>query len=131
MKAIFYLCIILGWANFSAANPFYAKEKTAKQEAGLVNFAEKLPGCMPTENVNARHIQADFESLTFIGVIKNQQQIKALFLDDKNHIFHFSSQDYLVQQHIQITEIDLNSVSYIAWHSVEDCRNPIKTTRLL
>lgn len=131
MKVVFYLCIALGFVHLSAANPFYAKEKNTQNEVGLVNFAKNLPGCMPKGKVNSLYLQVDFESLKFIGVVKNQHQIKALFLDDKNNLLHFSPQDYLVQQNIQITDIDLKSVTYIAWHNIEDCHQPIKTIRLL
>lgn len=130
-KLIFFIFCCL-WITHVNANPFYAKpttENNAQNE--LAQFEENSPGCMPNEQVNFINMTADFDTLKFIGVIQKEDVIKALFLDDKNKIITLHRQDYLTQQQIQITDIDLKSIQYILWSKVSDCHRPIKTSLTL
>lgn len=84
---------------------------------------EKLTACQPLERKSHLNLEADFEKLKLIGIIKINQNFSALFIDEKEQLFEFKETD-LVNKEIEIKNINLKSITYINWKLTRDCNMP-------
>lgn len=130
---LFFSLICLSF--YAVADPFYGESQaTAPNQNGnnaenaTAKSMEKVTACQPSDDVKNINLNIHFNQLKLVGIIKSNEQFKALFIDDKNQIFDFSPKDYLTQGSIQIEDIDFKSVNYIDWQNSHNCQNPILST---
>lgn len=126
MKLFYRLCLSL--LSFSAfADPFYAENTDLQAGENTPNFAKnssETTACKPPLNANKFNISSAFDTLTLVGIVQHDQQFKALFTDEKQHLIDFRVNDYLANQQIQISQIDLKTVTYIDWQKTTQCEQP-------
>lgn len=128
----FYLSLLM--ISICSAEPFYGEMmqdsdlKAVKNNENIANSMAFLPACQPPKDSRLLTLSISFEQLKFIGVIKQAERFKALFIDETNKIYDFMTNDYLVDSNIKIERINLKSVEYVDFM---DCDNPILKTKHL
>lgn len=128
-----FLCLI---SSPLLADPFYGDEQAVQIPQNSAknneqNFAENshfLTACEPSENLNPIHLGIEFSKLKLVGLIGFDTDFRALFIDDHNRIIDLKTADLLEPDKIEITEIDLKTVRYIAWQNVQNCDSPTIST---
>lgn len=113
-----------------AIDPFFGEQSHIKNESDAINTTleitknlEKLTAYQPLERKSHLNLEADFEKLKLIGIIKINQNFSALFIDEKEQLFEFKEMD-LVNKEIEIKNINLKSITYINWKLTQDCNMP-------
>lgn len=110
------------------ADPFYG-EMNEKSTTAFSQIDNHFP-CKISSEIHRLQLPTQFEKLQFIGVvIFNEQDKRALFLDEQGHssrLIELREKDLITQQGIQIEHIDLKAMSYILWQQTNDCENPTR-----
>ncbi|WGE34178.1 hypothetical protein NYR61_01035 [Actinobacillus genomosp. 1] len=128
-----YAWILLFLSSISVADPFYGEKLTEESstfstEADIVINMENLTACSLPPQRNSRYLPAKLAQLKFIGVLKKQDNYKAIFMDAQKQLFDLQVNDWLNDELIQIVEIDLKSISYIDWQIEKNCQSPASIT---
>lgn len=124
------------WATTAAADPFYSSENAEQALENEPHFAKNdfaenslpITTCSPPNSHNSLHLGVSFQDLRLIGIVKFDDDYRALFLDDKQRIIDLKPDDILQPDNIEIRAMDLKSVRYIDWQKVRDCQNPTLST---
>lgn len=116
------------------ADPFYSDEVISSQaDEFQQNTAKNLPNltaCLPSSERNLLYLDLPFNQLKLIGIVRINNIFRALFNDNQRQIIDLRIGDLIEPEQIEIVEINLKQVRYIAWQKVEDCDNPtIQTFR--
>lgn len=112
------------------ADPFYDNQQAvgimqnSTKENNVAENSPFLTACEPPNHTNPIHLGIDFEKLKLVGLIGFEDDFRALFIDEHNRIIDLKINDMLEPEKIEITNIDLKSVRYIAWQKVQNCENP-------
>ncbi|AKO49135.1 hypothetical protein [[Haemophilus] ducreyi] len=108
------------------ADPFYGDVTKNRDKVIIENnvLTENITPCALPNTLSNISLPVKFEQLKLIGVLKKGQQAKAILINDKKQIFYLKVNDFLLDEHIQITRIDLKSLHYIDWHKEKDCQHP-------
>nr|WP_314740573.1 pilus assembly protein PilP [uncultured Haemophilus sp.] len=129
-KLILFLLFLIPFKSF--ADPFYGdsteKENSTQTKSNIAKKRVKTTACEMPEGANELNLPVEFEDLKLIGVFKNKDKFKALFVDKNNQIFDFIQNDFLKDKSIQISEINTKLVKYINWDLTEDCQSPYQIT---
>lgn len=126
-----FFCLI---SSLTLADPFYSDEQavqTTQNSAKNRDFAENLPfstACELPEQLNPIHLGIDFAKLKLVGLVGFGQDFRALFIDENNRIIDLKPADLLEPEQIEIQQIDLKNLKYIAWQKVQNCDNPTIST---
>lgn len=115
--------------QIALADIFYSEtiETKAPTTEPSTNFDNNLLSCKST--IEKPHIiQENFDNLKFVGIIKKDNQIKALFLNANNNIIDVKANDFIGSMDIQVIEITLSEITYVNWAKSVDCNNLNKIT---
>lgn len=119
-----YLLFLLFISPSSFSDPFYKEDPENQPTQEITKETAKLTACKPLDDVEYIHIPVDFNQLKLVGIIKIDQQFKALFLDKENRLIDLKPNDYMATANIQVKQIDLKSITLIDWNSTTDCSVP-------
>ncbi|HDL3651961.1 TPA: hypothetical protein PW511_000001, partial [Mannheimia haemolytica] len=64
-----------------------------------------------------------FDKMTLIGLVKTNEVMRALFIDEKQQLLALKEND-LLNNEIEIKHINLKSITYINWKLTKDCNIP-------
>ncbi|QIW16677.1 hypothetical protein A4G20_10235 [Pasteurellaceae bacterium RH1A] len=108
------------------ADPFYAEEisQGQTQQADQNSPESAKIACQPLGKINALDIQTAFSELRLIGILKREDNFKAIFMDKQENLLGFQANDYLREQGIQFSQIDFGGLKYIDWHKTQACDQP-------
>lgn len=129
MKKYAFILLIM-FSPFSLADPFFGESTTKKMDNEAPITTEKtkksafFTACPLPEQLNKLNLPISFEDLQLVGLIKINQEHKALFRDSKNQLVELKENDFLENRLIQIKQINLKSLEYIDWELTEDCQHP-------
>ncbi|WGE89622.1 hypothetical protein [Actinobacillus arthritidis] len=128
-----YLLSFLFFSSVSSADPFYGEQLEDKNsvfsaEKNIAASSDNLTACPAPSPRNNRYLPSKLTQLKFIGVLKKQDKYKAIFMDSQKQLFDLQVNDWLVDEHIQIIDIDLKSISYIDWQTEKNCQSPTSIT---
>ncbi|WP_143413758.1 hypothetical protein [Haemophilus paracuniculus] len=121
-----YLILIFSFISFGYADPFYGESEPNKtSETTKVEQQEisKNPtACNMEKSENQPHFPFEKEKLKLVGILKNGDQFKALYLTDNQQLVDLKIEDLLGS--LQIKSINLKSVEWIDWQKTENCQQP-------
>lgn len=122
-----FLTLLLFCINVSA-DPFFGVQKLNHHtQESLAKNSENLTACKPSENQFSVNIATEFEKLKLVGLIKINDRFRALFIDEKDHVFAVTENE-LINHHIEIKNINLKSLTYINWKLTQECNIPYEIT---
>ncbi len=132
MKHYFW---ILLFSHLAFADPFYGEfSSTTQAVEKSEKFAKKstnFTACELPNNLNDLNLSTEFEDLKLVGLVKIEQQFRALFIDKENNLYEFKENDFLKEKLIQFSSINLRQVQYIHWELTENCHHPFIITKKL
>lgn len=126
MKMTNNLLFLFTFIPFSYADPFYGEQDHAKKiSETMENNPEILknpPPCNPTNSLNHPNFELEKSKLKLVGILKNGDQFKALYLTENQQLIDFKIDDLIGTQ--QIKSITLKTVEWIDWQKTENCQQP-------
>lgn len=124
-----FLVILLFFLNPVFADPFYPEQPAHHPKSSELNFAKSLafsPPCLAEKKLENIYLPIDFTQLKLIGIVKNQNIFKALFLDKENKLIDLKEDDFIPSAQIQIEKIDLKQITIIDWQQTSSCHEPYR-----
>ncbi|HDL6172533.1 TPA: hypothetical protein PW626_000624, partial [Mannheimia haemolytica] len=116
--------------SVKANDPFFGEKQETQASGNIaesnVEFAkntENITACKVPDNLSAKNIVTDFDKMTLIGLVKINEVMRALFIDEKQQLLALKEND-LLNNEIEIKHINLKSITYINWKLTKDCNIP-------
>lgn len=103
------------------SDPFYSDQQ---REDKIAKSHFHPPACKPLKKIKHIYLPIDFYELNFVGVVKIDKNIKAIFMDKQNKIIDLNQDELLIPSYIQIEHMDLKQISIIDWKNSEICQTP-------
>lgn len=117
------------------ADPFYGKAEaqsaTSEYISELAKNSENQTACTVPEGLESLSLEEPFAKLQFIGVLKQNEQIKALFSNENKQIIEMHENQLITHDDIQIHKIEMRAIHYIQWKNTSNCETPQITIKRL
>lgn len=127
-----YLFCLLLISSSAISDPFFGKNsdnsqnntKPENQTEGVIKKVENHTACKPAENRASHHLDVEFEKLKLAGLVRINDQPSALFIDEKEKLIEIKEGDLIYNREIEITNINMKSITYINWKLTQNCDSP-------
>lgn len=128
-----YLFGLLLLSSSVSSDPFFGKDFNNNQDdakpeksqfEGVVKNVGNHTACKPAENRASHHLDVEFEKLKLVGLVKINEHPIALFIDEKEHLIEIKEGDLIYNREIEITNINMRSITYINWKLTKNCDSP-------
>lgn len=114
-----------------ANDPFFGEKQLTQSPANMpqssteiAKNAENITACKPPENKSSINLATNFDKLTLIGLVKIDETMRALFIDEKQQLIELKENELINDGEFEIKSINLKSISYINWKLTKDCNIP-------
>lgn len=120
---------------YCVADPFYgeseAQSGTSENVPELVKNRDIQTACSAPKDLEPISLEESFSKLQFIGVLKQNDHIKALFSNENKQIIEMRENQFITLDAIQIHKIEMREVHYIQWKNITHCESPQITIKRL